>query len=140
MLESGKTVEISARQIEIKEIQLKEYTADSITYEVSCSKGTYIRTMSENIAEALGTVGYMAELVRTRVNNFTLEEAITIEELNKKSKIIQIEEIFKNKENIILDNKKLEAFLNGVQLTYNVNDNIYRIYNNSQFIGLRSSQ
>ena len=57
MLENGKTVDVPERQIEIKKIQLKEYNANSITYEVLCSKGTYIRTLCENIAEKLGKVG-----------------------------------------------------------------------------------
>lgn len=139
MLENGKTVDVPERQIEIKKIQLKEYNANSITYEVLCSKGTYIRTLCENIAEKLGTVGYMSSLIRTNVNNFTLEEAISLDNLNEKSKVIRMEEIFKNKESIVLDNKKLELFLNGVQLTYKQKDGIYKIYCYNQFIGLRSN-
>ena len=139
MLENGKTTDVPERQIEIKKIQLKEYNADTITYEVICSKGTYIRTLCENIAEKLGTVGYMSSLIRTNVNNFTLEEAISLDDLNEKSKVIRMEEIFKNKESIELDNKKLKAFLNGVQLTYKQKDGIYKIYCQNQFIGLRSN-
>ena len=139
MLENGKTVDVPERQIEIKKIQLKEYNADTITYEVLCSKGTYIRTLCENIAEKLGTVGHMSSLIRTNVNNFTLEEAISLDDLNEKSKVIRMEEIFKNKESIELDNKKLKAFLNGVQLTYKQKDGIYKIYCQNQFIGLRSN-
>ncbi len=139
MLENGKTTDVPERQIEIKKIQLKEYNADTITYEVICSKGTYIRTLCEDIAEKLGTVGYMSSLIRTSVNNFTLEEAISLDNLSKKSRLIQMEEIFKNKENIVLDNKKLELFLNGVQLTYKQKDGIYKIYCHNQFIGLRSN-
>ena len=104
-----------------------------------CSKGTYIRTLCENIAEKLGTVGHMSSLIRTNVNNFTLEEAISLDDLNEKSKVIRMEEIFKNKESIELDNKKLKAFLNGVQLTYKQKDGIYKIYCQNQFIGLRSN-
>lgn len=81
----------------------------------------------------------MKELQRTAVDNFKLENAVTIEELVGKdieNKIITIEEIFKYLSKIELDSRKLELFLNGLQLTYNLEDGLYRIYNNNKFIGL----
>lgn len=81
----------------------------------------------------------MKELQRISVDSFTIDNAVTIEELdneNIESKIISIEKIFKNMLEIELDNRKLELFLNGVQLTYDLKDGLYRIYNNNKFIGL----
>ena len=135
----GKTVEIKPREIEILDINLIEYNNDEIKFIVRCSKGTYIRTLCENIAEKLGTIGYMKELQRTSVNQFKIEDSISIDDLdniNVKEKIISIEKVFKDKPKIDLNNRKLELFLNGVQLTHDLEDELYRIYNNKKFIGL----
>lgn len=69
-------------------------------FKVRCSKGTYIRTLCENIAEEMQTVGYMKELKRTKVGKFTIEQAITIEQLKEGQniKVITIEEMFEDKE------------------------------------------
>ena len=135
----GKEVKLEAREIEIYKIELLEYQNNKIKFEVECSKGTYIRTLCENIAKKLGTVGYMEELQRTKVNNFRIEDSILLDDItleNAEKNMIKIEEVFKEKETIELDNKKLELFLNGVKLTYNLPNSIYRIYNNEQFIGI----
>lgn len=135
----GKEVKLEAREIEIYKIELLEYQNNKIKFEVECSKGTYIRTLCENIAKKLGTVGYMEELQRTKVNNFRIEDSILLDDItleNAEKNMIKIEEVFKEKETIELDNKKLGLFLNGVKLTYNLPNSIYRIYNNEQFIGI----
>ena len=136
----GKEVNIKPREIEIYNIDLKKYDNNKeITFEVECSKGTYIRTLCEDIAKSLGTIGYMKELQRTKVNKFDIKDAISLEDLdnvNLEERIISIEKIFKDNLTINLNDRKLELFLNGVQLTYDLNDGVYRIYNNSNFIGL----
>lgn len=135
----GKSVEVKPREIEILDINLIGYENNEIEFSVRCSKGTYIRTLCEDIAKKLGTIGYMKELQRTSVNEFNIEDSISLEELeniNVLEKIISIEEIFKDKPIIDLNNRKLELFLNGVQLTHDLEDELYRIYNNNNFIGL----
>lgn len=139
----GKTVEVPTRLITIYEIELEDIDEDKkeITFKVHCGKGTYIRTLCEQIAEKLGTIGCMKELARLRVGNFKIEDSVTIDELKQEgdisSKIITIEEFFSKKQEIILDDKRLELFLNGVKLEYVLEDDIYRIYDiNKQFIGI----
>ena len=135
----GKEVNLEAREIEIYKIQLLEYKNSKIKFEVECSKGTYIRTLCEDIAKKLGTVGYMEELQRTKVNNFKIGDSVLLDDItleNVEEDLIKIEEVFKEKDKIELDNKKLELFLNGVKLTYDLPKDIYRIYNNKQFIGI----
>ena len=134
----GEKLEIKPRQIEIYDIELLKLDRinKQIEFKVACSKGTYIRTLCENIAEKLGTVGYMKELKRTQVGEFKIENAITIEELEKKQSCITIENYFKQNKKINLDEKKLQLFLNGVQLTWQLQDGIYKIYSNEQFIGI----
>lgn len=79
----------------------------------------------------------MKELRRTEVDNFKLENAITIESIaNSNDRIISIETVFNDKKEIKLNEKDLILFLNGVQLDMNEQDDIYRIYENTQFIGI----
>ncbi len=135
----GKQVHIKPREIEIYDIKLKECYNTEITFEVECSKGTYIRTLCEDIAKKLGTIGYMKELKRIKVNTFKIQNAVSLKDLNNiniEEKIISIEKIFLNRIKIDLNDRKLELFLNGVQLTHELEDGLYRIYNNSKFVGL----
>lgn len=143
----GQNVEIKPREIEIYDIKLMNIDAQKkqIQFEVFCGKGTYIRSLCEDIAEKLGTVGYMESLKRIQVGDFKIEESLKIQELEEnkedtkylESKIISVEEIFKNKEKIKLDDKKMQLFLNGVKITQNQENDIYRIYDkNEKFIGI----
>ena len=136
----GQNVEVPKREIEIYEIELLNIDKQNkkIEYKVHCSKGTYIRSLCEDIAEKLGTIGYMAELERLKVGKFILKNAVSIDDLKKENiekNIITIEEIFKNNEKINLTRKKLELFLNGVQITYDNPDGVYKIYCENKFIG-----
>ena len=138
----GEKIEIKSRKIEIYKIDLIKIDIENktIEFKVECSKGTYIRTLCENIAEKLETVGYMKELKRTKVGEFEIEDAIKIQELEneeiKQSNFITLEKYFDKNEKIVLEDAKLKLFLNGVKLTYNNKDGIYKIYNKNRFIGI----
>ena len=139
----GQQVEIPTRNIEIYSIELIKINKKEKTIEfiVKCSKGTYIRSLCEDIATKLGTIGYMKELKRLEVGIFKIEDSITIEELKEKIEknekyIISIEEFFSKKKRIDLDEKMLKKFLNGVKLDYKNLDDIYRIYSQNKFIGI----
>lgn len=136
----GQKVEIKPRNIEIYNIELIEVDKEKkqIQFKVRCSKGTYIRTLCENIAEKMQTVGYMKELKRTKVGNFTIEQAVTMEQLKEKSniKVITIEEMFEDKEKIELEEDDIKKLLNGFKLKEERLDGIYRIYSKTnKFIG-----
>ena len=144
---SGKTVDIPAREIEIYDLKLLDIDKDNkqIIYEIYCSKGTYVRTVCENIAENLGTVGYMRELQRTMVGDFKIEDSITVQELqdnfdNKEfieNNMISIEKFFENEPSVFLNEKQLNLFLNGVMIGKDYNGDIVRVYNeNNFFIGI----
>ena len=76
----GKTVERKARRISIFELKLLDSTADSLTLDVFCSKGTYIRSLAEDIGHKLGCGGTITALRRTQSGQFKLEDALTIEQ------------------------------------------------------------
>ena len=143
---NGQEIQIQPRNIEIYNLKLININEkkDEISFRVECSKGTYIRSLCEDIAEKLGTLGYMKELNRIKVGDFDITNAITIEQIKEnvnnkeflEKNFISIEKIFENKEMINLNNKKLELFLNGVSLKYELKPEIYRIYNENRFIGV----
>ncbi len=141
----GQEVELKPRQIEIYSIQLVSINEKEkqILFKVKCSKGTYIRSLCEDISKKLGTVGYMKELNRLQVGEFYITDAVTISEMKEKiesgnlENLITIEEIFKDKSQIKLTQKQLEQYINGVKIDTKKEDEIYRIYNiNNIFIGL----
>ncbi len=136
----GETVEVKPRRIEIYEIKFlqKDEVKKQITFQVHCSKGTYIRSLCENIAEKLGTIGYMSVLNRIQVGEFSIEQAITMEQIKEGEipDILTIEQLFQEKEAIEIEEKRLQPFLNGVKLTMKKPDGVYRIYRNQKFIGM----
>ena len=145
----GEKVEIQPRNIEIYNLDLININEkeQQITLRVSCSKGTYIRSLCEDIAKSLNTVGYMLNLNRIKVDRFDISKSVTLQQIEDSNNnyefinknIITVEELFDKKEEISLDDKKLKLFLNGVKLSINKKDDVYRIYlntyQNKKFIG-----
>ena len=81
MARKGITVERKARRITIYSLDIEKIELPLVTMRVRCSKGTYIRTLCEDLGKALGTGAAMQSLLRTRVGQFTLQEARTLDEL-----------------------------------------------------------
>lgn len=99
----GKEVERKARNITIYEIEVLEMKLPVVKFRVLCSKGTYVRTICQDIGEKLGCGGAMQSLVRTKVERFSIEDAITLsklEELRDAGKlldvVVPVEDMFKN--------------------------------------------
>jgi tRNA pseudouridine55 synthase len=78
---AGETVTLATRRITVHQIALVATTPDSATFATLVSKGTYIRSLARDIAIALGTVGHVTMLRRTRSGPFTLEQAISLDKL-----------------------------------------------------------
>jgi len=87
---AGELVELDARDVTIHEMQLIAFRADQITLSATVSKGTYIRSLARDIAQALGTVGHVTMLRRTRAGPFTLEQAISLDFLHDAAKARQL--------------------------------------------------
>ena len=121
---NGQSLEISPRKINLYNLELISIKNEEISFRVCCSKGTYIRTLCENIAEKLGTIGTMCELNREKVGDFELSSSVTIEQLkngfqNKdflKKYFLDIENIFEKAPKIVLDDSNIFKLLNGVKL------------------------
>lgn len=138
---SGQNVEIAPRKIEIYNMKLISISKEQkeITFRVSCSKGTYIRTLCEKIAETLGNIGTMSKLNREQVGEFKIEDSITLEDLesSKNFNVISIENYFKDKKEIILSPRSFIGFINGMKLLTDEPNDVYRIYDiNKKFVGI----
>ena len=134
----GEKIEVEPRKIEIYKIELVKYNEKNIDFIVSCSKGTYIRSLCEDIAEKLNTVGYMKNLERLQVGEFNIEKSVLIDDVNTENiekYLYTLEDILKDTPKLNLNSKKLKLFLNGVQLTVKEAEGLYKIYVNNKFIG-----
>ena len=78
----GKTVDIEPRKVTITEIELKEFDFDSQTAQIyiECSKGTYIRSIANDLGGILGCGGYLYRLIRTKAGKFNLDDSIKMED------------------------------------------------------------
>ena len=75
----GSDLELAAKRIRIDAIELLDYDLPRIKIKVTCGKGTYIRSLARDIGEALQSGGYLSDLVRTRIGEYSLEDCITPE-------------------------------------------------------------
>ena len=117
----GKTVERKARTVHFYEIDIKEINLPYARFSVTCSKGTYIRTLCHDIGQKLGCGGCMEELIRTRVERFRLEDARTLQEIQELSDqgrlqeiLIPVDQMFSQYPGAVLKEK-------GAVLAYNGN-------------------
>lgn len=146
-------VDVKPREIEVYDISRTsvDRAKFQIQFTVKCSKGTYIRSLCEDIAKKMGTIGYMKELNRTKVGIFDIENSITIEELEEnkdnetylKEHVISIEDLFiklyGDESKLMLNERKIKLFLNGVKLTQALAEGLYRVYDEKgTFIGIGS--
>jgi tRNA pseudouridine55 synthase len=81
---AGAQIEAPPRQVQIMRLELTDWQPPVATLFVECSKGTYIRALAHDLGQALGCGAYLKRLVRLRTGPFTLDEAVTLEELSRR--------------------------------------------------------
>lgn len=120
----GIEVERKEREIEIFDFSNMKLENSDLKFSVQCSKGTYVRTLCEDIAKKLGTCGTMTNLRRMQAGNFKIEDAISVDEISEE-KIIPMEKLFDKK----IDVKDcLKKLLNGEKIKVTVEDGLYHLY------------
>lgn len=125
-------IELPKREVNIYNLELISFNDDIIKIKTKVSKGTYIRSLIEDICDMLGTVGCMKSLVRTYQGVFGIDEAYTLEDIknnNYKSKNIHE---FLDYPCINVEECNLKTVLNGGKISniYNIKDKVIMIYNN----------
>ena len=132
----GIEVERKSRKVTINSIDILEINGERVTIDVSCSKGTYIRTLCEDIGMKLHVGAYMNTLRRTKTGPFTIEESHTLKEIETLKNngelekiIIPVDRMFEEYPKIKLNPKQVKSVTNGVQMTYNGKEGqSYRVY------------
>ena len=144
----GKVVERKTRRVNIFSINIKSIDLPRVTMEVHCSKGTYIRTLCNDIGEKLGVGGCMEELIRTKVSRFEIKDAVKLSDLQSlkdegrlKSVVLPVDEIFEDYKKVVLDDVQVKLAYNGNPMPYKVlsidTGKKIRAYDkNGNFIGL----
>lgn len=135
----GIEVERQPREIEVNSLTLADYDEESRrgVLEISCGKGTYIRTIIHDIGEKLGCGGIMTELVRTSSGGFTLSDCHTLDEIQSAADenrleelILPIERVFDSLPKLRLNEVQTRMYRNGVKLDINrinrIKQGVYR--------------
>lgn len=153
---AGKEIERAARPVEIFSLHIDEMDLPRVKMTVTCSKGTYIRTLCHDIGMKLGCGGCMEKLIRTRVDRFAIPDSLhlsEVEELVKTGrideKIVPVDEMFNNCPSYVSGSELLDKFLkNGNPFARELGPDavtdgqgLIRVYDsNHDFIGLYAYQ
>ncbi len=139
----GIEIERKKRKVNIYDIELLDFAFPKATIRVTCSKGTYIRTLVDDIGEKLGSLAYVNELARVRVGELDIKDSIKsgdLLEIPKEDlikKLYPIDTALKDFDKIILDRKYLDNLVNGQIVEVDKNyGKIIRVYAGDDFIGL----
>ncbi len=136
----GIEIEREQRKITIEKLDIYNFDGIEFSMDVTCSAGTYIRSLCDDIGKVLGCGAVMTELHRTEANGFSIENAVTLEELealvkgnNFTDKIVSIENALMSYPEIVVTAPQANRFSNGGDLDYarlhkNLNTGIYRVY------------
>ena len=128
----GKEVERLPREIEIFQLDCLEFSGAEAKLRVRCSKGTYIRTLCKDIGEALGCGGCMAALRRMQAGEYTIEEAVPLQELleteNSEKYLRPVDSMFRNYPAVTLTEKQELRCRNGNSFSISLADSTYRAY------------
>ncbi len=139
----GKKVEIKPRKIFINEIELLGKENDDYKIRVSCSKGTYIRSLAMDIGKSLGTVATVTNLRRESIGEFKVEDAIGIVEASEmdiealNNRILPIDILFSEYPEIILNSEETRRVKNGNEIKKELPEGKYRSYSeDNEFLAL----
>ncbi len=140
----GIEVERKKRQVNIYSFEIIDFDFPKATFKITCSKGTYIRTLIDDLGEKLGSFAYVNSLTRSKVGDFYIEDAIDSKDLldmNLEEVLEKLEPVdyaLKSYPDIVLDKSYLKQATNG--MTMHVDqmdlDKLFRVYVEDDFIGL----
>ncbi len=117
----GKTIERKSRPVKIHEIKIEEMNLPRVEFTVTCSKGTYIRTLCHDVGEKLGVGGCMEELERIAVGRFHLRDALTLKEIQEMKEEGTLEEILRPVDSVFLQYPKMQVKASYESLAFNGN-------------------
>ena len=137
----GVSVELAEREVMVYDIQLEgQYSLDTYGFIITCGGGTYIRSLARDMAEALGTVGYMSGLIRTRSGEFDIETSVTLEELEKNGYVRYLlpdDYPLQHMPRVELTSDEVVQLYNGIRMQKcDLPQENFRIYSHHRLIGI----
>jgi len=141
----GKAIEPKFRDVTIYSLQLLAHAGDELEIEVSCSKGTYVRTLAEDIGKMLGTGAHLTALRRLKAGPFTLADSITMDELTKlvesgalDARLLAPDQAIADLPSVQLDAEQARRLRQGqvVRVAGNANAPDVRVYFATEFVGI----
>jgi tRNA pseudouridine55 synthase len=141
----GQSVERKPREITISELELLEREGDTCRLRIRCSKGTYVRTLCNDMGAALGCGGCMSSLRRTRAGRFTLDSAVSLEDIQKAQEqgrhmefLQPVDSLFSGYPPLYLDEKGTKRCKNGTDIPIpGLPEGLFRVYGpGSEFLML----
>ena len=128
----GIQVDKEARTITIDEIDNISINLPTVSFDIACSKGTYIRSIARDLGNRLECGGHLSRLIRTSQEKFLINNAISIDEACEED-IIPLENAFDNLNAITLNQLDTNAFINGVPLKLKIDhSDLLRVYDPSK--------
>ena len=127
-------VVLPIREITIYNIELLDFTENKLHVKVSCSKGTYIRSLANDIGKELGCGAYISKLQRTKVGNLNLENALTLSEVAVQVKSDTLHEFLLQFNDVInyascaVNNDSVNLIYNGLEIKKEFIDKVYDTY------------
>lgn len=128
-------VSLPKRQVQIKELEILDISKDEITFRVLVSKGTYIRSLIEDLASEMDTVAAMTSLKRTKQGNISLDECVNVNDLNETYPLKTIENLFLYPK-VELDEINFERVKNGNKLSLEAKDDFIFVTYKEQIVGI----
>ena len=135
---NNEEVSIPPREVEIFDLELLDFNENTITYRISCSKGTYIRVVNDDLAKLLNNIGYTTFLKRTKVGDFNLDNAYTLSDIETNNfEFLSIKDSLKDfnkyylndfEYEIIIHGNIFKKYLKGYQLMIDKNGNEVALY------------
>ena len=124
MARQGKTVERKPRKVTIYSLKLLQADLEKNWFEIEvhCSKGTYIRSLCDDIGEKLGCLAAMDSLVRTQVGRFSLDEAYTLDEIEQKVKEDRLDEVLLSIDSLFMEYPAVQVLETGMKYLQNGNE------------------
>ena len=134
----GEEVELPKKEVEIKEIELLNVEGEYVTFRCVVSKGTYIRSLINDIGNDIGCFACMSDLVRTKVDKFSLEDAYSLDDIsNNKYELINIVDAL-DYPKITVDGDIYNKIIHGMKIdnTYNIKDRCVFVDTNDNLLGI----
>ncbi len=143
----GVEIERKVRKVSIYEFEILEYEFPKAKFKITCSKGTYIRTLIDDLGEKLGSFAYVDSLCRSKVGDFYIEDSIKSQNLLSMdkdqllSKLKPVDFALSSYKKVTLQNTYYKQAINGMTMLVEnyYGDELVRVYIGDEFIGLAKS-